>query len=173
MKTMTDHVYADWITEDELQSLLASPPAALDWMILEAVDEVVNLQAFQSKIDIKRFATGRVFGAMCEIRWQRDGQRFHTMMTGDVATPPNCLTKHHQELGDDTYVKSPPDLEYYVWGEWNKDLWVEAQIPHIFDYPTPSEPGHYRYKLAVTEYTNLKTGEMEFYRFTGTREELI
>ena len=167
---MSDHVYADWLTENDLRSVLLSLPSGLEWMILEAVDEIINLRPFQNEIDVARFDNGRVFGAECELRWQRDGPLYHTMLVGNVSAPPIDIAKHHQELDNTTFERDVRD--YYVWGEWSTDIpeWIEARIPHIFDYPKPPEEGNsrWRYKLKAIEYVNGKSGEMEFYRYTGT-----
>lgn len=167
---MSDHAYAAWLSQAELQALLSSPPTAFDWMILEAVDELV-FDPFQSAINLTRFEAGRAFGVSCELRWQRDGQQFHTLLVGNVSQPPASLNTHHQELVSGTfdYIEG----KYFLWGEWSTGtpFWVEAMIPHIFNYPLPSQQtGRWRRQVKTVEYVNQSTGEMEFYRFAAIRE---
>lgn len=170
---MSDHAYASWLTQAELQSLLTSPPAAFDWMILEAVDELV-FDSFKNAIDLISFETGRVFGKSCELRWQRDGAQFHALLVGDVPNPPALLTTHHQELDNNVYGYIAG--EYFLWGEWSQNLpqWIEATIPHIFSYPQPAQQtGRWRREIKAVEYVNQLTGEMEFYRFAAICEVQI
>jgi hypothetical protein len=165
--------YAGWLTQDDLQALLIAPPAAFNWMILEAVDEVKPPGVYQSDIDLTRFEAGRAFGAACDLRWQRDGQYFHTLLVGDVALPSSPLAENHRELDAANFEQT--EREYYLWGEWSGQLpeWVEATIPHIFNYPPPPGAGRWRRKIITVEYVNRTTGEMEFYRFAGVREESL
>jgi hypothetical protein len=169
---MSDHAYANWISQIDLQSLIAMPPGSLKHMILEAVDEV-KFAPFSGDIDLERYNTGRVFGPSCEIRWQRDGERFHTMIVGDISQPPAFITVHNKALPEAAFDYKPD--EYYLWGEWSKELpqWIEASIPHVFDYPEPAATGKFRYKLLTIEYINRDSGEVEFYRFSGARQEKL
>jgi len=163
---MSDHAYATWLTQAELQTLLTAPPAAFDWMILEAVDELV-FDSFRGAIDLARFDAGRVFGQYCELRWQRDGQMFHALLVGAAPQPPASFIMHHQELADDSF--DYVDGAYFLWGEWSQQtpIWVEAMIPHIFNYPPPpQQTGRWRRQVKTVEYVNRSTGETEFYRFT-------
>lgn len=168
-KPMTSNVYAGWLSQIDLQTLLKAPPAAFECMILEAVDEVRPPTVYQSEIDLARFEAGRAFGTTCELRWQRDGQYFHTLLLGDVdldLVAPS-LGEHHRELDATTFEQTKRD--YYLWGEWSDRLpeWVEGTIPHIFDYPPPPDAGRWRRKIMTVEYINRTTGEIEFYRFAG------
>jgi hypothetical protein len=169
---MSDHAYAGWLTQADLTSLLATPPAACAWMLIEAVDELV-LTDFDKNIDLIRYPTGRIFGSLCEVRWQRDGKLFHTLLVGNIAQPPMPSMTYHQELctTDFDYVAQ----QYYLWGAWSNELpeWVEASIPHRFDYPSPPVQGTWRRKLAVLEYLHRHTGEMEFYRFMSLDMEQL
>ena len=117
--------------------------------------------------------TGRIFGSLCEVRWQRDGKLFHTLLVGNIVQPPVPSITYHQELftTDFDYVAQ----QYYLWGAWSNELpeWVEASIPHRFDYPSPPVQGTWRRKLAVLEYLHRHTGEMEFYRFMSLDMEQL
>lgn len=169
---MPDYACADWLTEDGLRALLDSPPAAFEWMILEAVDEVV-FNPFEQAIDVGSVDAGRVFGPDCEVRWQRDGDLFHTLLVGSLAQPSPVLSAHQQDLSAPEFDRI--EREYFLWGEWSRNIpeWVEAAIPHIFNYPPPPQPGRWRRKLTSVEYVNQHTGEMEFYRFAGAASEQI
>lgn len=171
---MTDHAYANWVAKKDLQSLLVITPTLFEHMILEAVNEV-KFAAFQNDIDLERYDTGRVFGSACELRWRRDGEQFHTLLVGDISQPPASITVNHQQLPKEDFDYKR--REYFLWGEWSNDIpqWIEASIPHVFDYPEPttgcSTRCKIRYKLIAIEYVNRDSGEIEFYRFTGTQQE--
>ena len=166
---MPDFACADWLARNVLQGLIDSPPATFDWMILEAVDKLL-FDPFQQAIDLDRFNEGRAFGSDCEVRWRRDGEVFHTLAVGGFAEAPSILSTHQQLLALEEFELI--EHEYFLWGEWSNHIpeWVEATIPHIFNYPPPPQPGRWRRKLKTIEYVNRRTGEMEFYRFAGTRE---
>lgn len=169
---MADYAYAALLTEADLRTSIEAFALNITQMILEAVDEVAFLE-FREEIDLRRFEAGRVFGPTCEIRWQREGERFQTLLLGDVAKFGERIGTHHVELSGDIF-----DYQYkayYLWGEWSDRLpqWVEASVPHIFNYPQPQGEGSYRRKLTTVEYINRESGELEFYRFTGTQEEKL
>lgn len=167
---MTDMVYAGWLTQTELQTLLAPPSHGLDWIILEAVDELA-LDSFHTAIDLTRFTTGRIFGESSELRWRLNGQKFHTLLIGNVPEPIAPLNEHHQELVRDQFDYQ--EREYFLWGEWTQDnpVWLEARIPHIFTYPLPPQrTGRWRRKIKAVEYVRSSTGDIEFYRFTDIFE---
>jgi hypothetical protein len=170
---MADAVCADWIPEPDLQALLNSMVPQFTEMILEAVDEV-SFNPFALPIDLHRFATGRVFGMNCELRWERDGDLYHTLLIGDAGHVPAVLARYSKDLSVDPFITQPE--QYFVWGEWSERLpeWVEARIPHIFLYPQPANrQGKYRRQIFTTEYINQVTGEREFYRFTHVQEVAI
>jgi hypothetical protein len=168
---MTDHAYADRISGVTLESLLATD-FGLTEMILEAVDEV-RFEDFTARIDLDRFECGRAFGPRCEIRWQRDGENFQSVLIGDSLQVPDGLNAYHIELTGDTY--SAELTSYYMWGEWTtaNPVWMEAAIPHLFNYKEPAVPGRWKLKLASIDYVNRHSGIVEFQRFTGTVQERI
>ena len=169
---MTDHAFAGWLTEDDLRESIDTLAANLTQMILEAVDEIAFCD-FRDEIDLRRYETGRVFGPTAEIRWQRDGVQFHTVFLGNVAEVGVRFGTHHVEFPEDTFDRQ--ERQYYLWGEWSDRLpeWVEASVPHVFNYPPPEGKGSFRRKMAVVEYINVASGELEFYRFIGTLEEKL
>jgi hypothetical protein len=169
---MSDWAYAGWLTETALGLLLTTPPASFNWMILEAVDEVM-FDGYHSAIDLSRYDNGRVFGTDGEVRWQRDEKKFHVLLVGSIAQPPTSLVAYSKELPANLFEYKR--RRYYLWGEWTDNLrdWVEASVPHIFNYPTPPSSGRWRYALTTIEYVNRITGEMEFYRFVGTDMEKL
>ena len=140
---MSDYVCAGWLAENDLNLLLSSPPTPFKWMILEAVDEV-KFGPLSNEINLGRYKSGRVFSPACEIRWQYESNLFHTVLTGNITQPPAPLTSETRELlaGDFDHQ----DGSYFLWGEWsdNDPRWLEASIPHIFDYPVPQGKGKWR-----------------------------
>jgi hypothetical protein len=169
---MADDAYTAWLTELDLRTLIEALATRMAQMILEAVDEVAFLE-YRGEIDLRHFEAGRIFGPTCEIRWQRDGERFHTLLLGDVAEFGERIGTHHVELSGNLF--DDQEKAYYLWGEWRDDSpqWVEASVPHIFNYPQPRGAGAYRRKVTAIEYINRESGELEFYRFTGTQEEKL
>ena len=167
---MTEHAYAGWLTEDDLRASIDELAVNLTHMILEAVDEVLFCD-FHNEIDLRRYETGRIFGPGAEIRWQRDGAPFHTVFLGNVAQVGARFCTHHIVISEETFDRQ--EKQYYLWGEWSVRLpeWVEASVPHIFNYPSPQGRGSFRRKMTSVEYINVASGELEFYRFTGTQEE--
>src|SRR5438128_1478664 len=169
---MTDHVYAGWLTEDELRASIGALALRLTDMILEAVDEVA-FGAYSGGIELHRYESGCAFGPSVEIRWQRDGERFHTVIAGDVSTVREELAAHQIELSESAFHRQ--EKHYYLWGQWSEPTpeWLEASVPHVFTYPSPTGSGSFRRKMTVVEYINVVSGELEFYRFAGTREERL
>ena len=168
---MSDYACAGLLTEHDLESLLAVPPAPLDWLILEAVDEV-KLEPYRVGIEPGKCQRGRAFGHTCEIRWEQTANAFHTVLIGDIAEAPVALASDLRELSASDF--SLEDGSYFLWGEWshNDPRWLEASIPHVFDYPTPAGDGKWRIKLQTKEYLNRSDGEMAFYRFVGLTQPL-
>ena len=168
---MNDQVYSDKISSADLSVLLNSN-LGLEEMILEAIDEV-RFEDFRPTIDLDRFETGRAFGPNWEVRWEREGQYFHTVATGDSTHLPACLTACRVDLLEEVY--SARSTEYYAWGEWTDGtpMWMEATIPHLFNYKTPPLPGRWRLKLGAIEYVSKQSGGTEFHRLTQTRQEAI
>jgi CRISPR-associated Csx10 family RAMP protein len=115
---------------------------------------------------------GRAFSPVCEVRWQHDSNLFHTVCTGSITQPPAPLTSQTRELlaGDFDHH----DGSYFLWGEWSdkEPRWLEASIPHIFDYPVPQGNGKWRIKLLTKEYISRTTGDTEFYRFADVTDPL-
>jgi hypothetical protein len=170
---MNNHAYAAWITQTELQTALASNAAGFNWMILEAVNELI-FKEFKNEFDAGRYETGRVFGSHSELRWKRDGPKYHVLQIGDSSQPSAFSAQYHQEI--DSEIFDSMDREYFLWGEWTKEtpIWVEAIIPHIFDYPQPPpQTGRWRRKIKAVEYINRLSGETQFYRFTEIFEVRI
>src|SRR4051794_40176520 len=99
---MTDHAYAGWLTEDDLRTSIGALAPNLTDMILEAVDEVA-FRGYAGEIDLQRYETGRAFGPNVEIRWQRDGDRFHTVMLGELTAVGQELGAHHVEFLQSTF----------------------------------------------------------------------
>ncbi len=168
---MSDHACSGLLTETGLRSLLSSPPAPLEWIILEAVAEV-KLKRYRVGIEPGNYQRGRAFGNACEIRWEQDTDGFHTVLLGDVPEPPAALASNVVELPASHFTRR--DGGYFLWGEWshNDRRWLEASIPHVFDYATPAGGGKWRIKLRTKEYVNLNNGETTFYRFVGLTDPL-
>jgi hypothetical protein len=169
---MSDQVFAGRLLADELRRLVESPPRTFKWMIVEAVDEIL-FDSFRSDVDVGRFETGRMFDEFCELRWRRDGPRFHTLLIGNLSKTPALLSAH-RVLAVSEF--EPVSCGYFLWGEWRgrSTQWVEASIPHIFSYPSPPDiASRWRRKITAIEYINRTTVEMEFYRFTGVEWQSV
>ena len=136
----------------------------------------VIVDTLKSGWNLNNYPAGRVFHRRGELKWQREGSRFHLVYIG--LQPP-------QKLSLDALKPLPAyrDKYVYLWGKkvekqqlrnemgfnQNVEIFVELQIPQYLKYPVIPQKKEGRVQIQIREFYN-KTGQLEYYRFVDIVE---
>ena len=131
----------------------------------------VIVDTLKSGWNLNNYPAGRVFHRRGELKWQREGSRFHLVYIG--LQPP-------QKLSLDALKPLPAyrDKYVYLWGQkvekeqlqhemgfdQNDTIFVELQIPQYLKYPVVPKRERSRIRIRVREFYT-QTGQLEYYRF--------
>ena len=138
--------------------------------------EGICLQKYDASENFEAWEHGRIFHNDFELRWEREGEIFVIVYTGEQKKFPVPHTKLLSEF-------EVQDESYYLWGEKmtvdalkridqpaTTNLFLELQIPQLLRYPVSNRNEKFRVKLSVRHYLNSETGTLEFYRFRHLEE---
>lgn len=120
---------------DELiqKAKLNHPVAILEKLFCMNGEKKEHFDYLNEETIVSEWDIGRVFDINSEIRWEKDGEKFHVIWiinNGNLTSEWKC-----KELRFKINRKIP------LWGEKikNQERWYEKQIPKIFEYPVNGE----------------------------------
>jgi len=150
-------VYARQLTGASLSRLLTALRPWLPFAILERVD-ATDFPASDELWSPADWPQGRAFGPSLEVRWERHGTRFQTLLVCD--SPPSVRWAEHLDLTHcEAYTRS-----YFLWGPGNVALGQGLAFRSM-----PSGSG--RPQLAVIEYYHPDNGRLVFARNVEMKRE--
>jgi hypothetical protein len=126
------------------------------------------------------YTSGRIFQEDAELRWERQGNKMHVVYIGPQERSSVLEDYDLQEMQNLQKLKKSLEPTYcYLFGEKLRpsDLekigpgaqagdFAELRIPRLLRYPVPQDGKRY-VRLAVCEYINEETGQVELFRFQG------
>lgn len=136
---------------------------------------LLQFAIFNPAFDFMPYASGRIFHAQGELRWERQQAHMHIVFTGAQAYRPGLLDV--EEIALDDCEKVP--RAYFLFGRRldNQQLarigppaqtgdFAEVRIPRLLRYPPlPVVAQAERVQLAIYEYVDPATGANVAYRF--------
>jgi hypothetical protein len=152
-------VYASRVAEAELAELLGSLSDRLSYAYEEtAVAGRWTRFAGAPAADAVR---GRLFGATCEVQFQRGSDGLAVQVCSDEPVPA-AAGAASLDLGD----CDVDAVTYVLWGEHapGADAWHEPGYPQRWQYPVDGTPR--RVGVGALEYRDRTTGELHFLRYT-------
>ncbi len=149
------------VDNEELDKLiriakLNHPIAILEKLFCMNGEEKECFDHLNEKTIVSEWDIGRIFDKNSEIRWEKDGERFHVIW---IINNGNLTNDWERE--DLTFKVNRKIL---LWGERikNQEKWYEKQIPKIFKYPVNG--GKNRVYIEVEEY-NILSDRSTVYKF--------
>ncbi len=141
----------------------------------QARQDLLRFSSFAPDLPFAEYTSGRIFCSQRELRWENHGQSSQVVYTGDKRDLPQLSMTMSVDLSQ---YRQPPDRYYYLFGERlrpeelkligapaQEGDYAEVRIPRLLRYPV--ESNWRRVRLRVVEYSDEKTGKVEFFRFQG------
>jgi hypothetical protein len=184
---VTEMLYAGPV--DDLDALIAAcqfPPEAfvlverLPQQVVVTTEERQKLLRFarlREGVKVATYTSGRIFYKDFELRWEKQDGKIQAVYLGAersipslefVCSLPEPKTRHYYLFGE---LLTPKQLERIGIAPAAPDsgnYYAEVRIPRLLRYPAPE--GARRVRLAVCEYSNETTGNLEWFRFQGLEE---
>lgn len=140
----------------------------------QARQDLLRFSSFAPDLPFAEYTSGRIFCSQRELRWENHGQSSQVVYTGDKRELPLLSMTMNVDLSQYKLQTSG----YYFFGERlrpeelkligapaQEGDYAEVRIPRLLRYPV--ESNWRRVRLRVVEYSDEKTGKVEFFRFQG------
>jgi hypothetical protein len=140
----------------------------------QARQDLLRFTDFAPDLPFAEYTSGRIFCSQRELRWENHGQSSQIVYTGDKRDLPLLSMTMSVDLSQYELRISG----YYLFGERlrpeelkligtpaQEGDYAEMRIPRLLRYPV--ESNWRRVRLQVVEYSDEKTGKVEFFRFQG------
>ena len=150
-------VYAADLTPDRLAKIATKLRLEAPFAILERIDDV-EFPASDEQLAVGEWDKGWLFGPGLELRWERLGSVFRTVLTlTDDRDAPNDFGKPKETLPASEIRK------YYLWGEDAPDIGRQLKYRAL--------PAGGRAKLVIEEFRDPQSHALLFYRYVELRRE--
>jgi hypothetical protein len=151
--------YASQVARADLAPLLAELRSELHYAYLEMASDCL-WSRYATDLPVEEALRGRVFGAGCEVQFQRTGEAMRITLLTEIP-------RHTTLVGAtvDLANAETEEVTYLLWGTFaaTSNAWIEPGFQRRWRYPMDGQPRHVG--VRAVEYRDRNSGDLQFVRY--------